>query len=371
MKPASWQTHRSEADAPAGADAFINRELSNLSFIERVLDEGEDESVSLTERVRFVALANTALDEFFMIRVAGLKRQLASGVDERGPDGLDAQQQLAAIGRRCRDIGRRQDSAVMDRLLPLLEQAGVRFEPRVGASAEAVAAAIEHCVREVLPVLTPIVLDPGHPFPHLRNKSLNLLVAFSVGRLRYGVVPVPSLLSRIVRVPQGMFLLEDAIALCVARLFPDVPIAGCWAFRVTRNWDLNVDEEKGEDLLLTIEREVRRRDRGSAVRLQLDARAGEDAGSFLRGALALEQQDVYPQRRPLALTDFLASVLAQEELKGRVEPAPAPASTCSPATRGPNSGRSCSSRRLGSSRRSWRSSTTRRRLASAGASRRR
>src|SRR5207237_7676365 len=162
--------------------------------------------------------------------------------------------------------------------------------------------------REVFPVLTPIALDPGHPFPHLRNKSLNLAVRFGAAlpgaRLRYGVVPVPSVLPRLVEIPDHgrcFALLEDVIARHVAQLFPGMAVDGCWPFRVTRNWDLSIDEEEAEDLLVTIEREVRRRDRGSAVRLEINATAEAPVSRFLARALKLGEPDVYHQSRPLAI----------------------------------------------------------------------
>jgi polyphosphate kinase len=170
----------------------------------------------------------------------------------------------------------------------------------------------------VLPILTPLALDPSHPFPHLRNKSLNLAIRFATrpeARLRYGVVPVPSLLPRLVPVPGGAVLLEDVIARHVAPLFPDMPIEGCWPFRVTRNWDLNIDEEEAEDLLVTIEREVRRRDRGSAVRLQINATAEAPVSHFLARALKLPESDVYHQSRPLAISALLEALTLKPELK--------------------------------------------------------
>jgi polyphosphate kinase len=152
----------------------------------------------------------------------------------------------------------------------------------------------------------------------LRNKSLNLAIRFATrpeARLRYGVVPVPSLLPRLVPVPGGAVLLEDVIARHIAPLFPDMPIEGCWPFRVTRNWDLNIDEEEAEDLLVTIEREVRRRDRGSAVRLQINATAEAPVSRFLARALKLPESDVYHQSRPLAISALLEALTVKPELK--------------------------------------------------------
>jgi polyphosphate kinase len=181
----------------------------------------------------------------------------------------------------------------------------------------------DYFAREVFPVLTPIALDPGHPFPHLRNKSLNLAVRFASApgaRLRYGVVPVPSVLPRLVEVPdtgrRSYVLLEDVIARYVAQLFPGMPVEGCWAFRVTRNWDLSIDEEEAEDLLVTIEREVRRRDRGGAVRLEIAAAAEQHLSDYLVRALKLGAPDVYRIEGPLNIPDLLPMLgrIEQKEL---------------------------------------------------------
>ncbi len=302
---------------------FINRELSSLAFNERVLEEACDPSVPLLERLRFLAILSGNMDEFFMIRVAGLKQQISGHVEETGPDAVSPAEQLQLISQRCHAMLLKQEKALLEDMVPRLEAAGVRLLLRGQLSPEALAGLAEYFQRDVLPVLTPIALDPSHPFPHLRNKSLNLAIRFTSQstRLRYGVVPVPAVLPRLVPVGDAHVLLEDVIATHVAQLFPGMPIEGCWAFRVTRNWDLNIDEEEAEDLLVTIEREVRRRDRGAAVRLQINASAQEPVSQFLARALHLSEADVYHHRRPLALQEFVPTVLARPELKGLHEEA--------------------------------------------------
>ena len=290
---------------------FINRELSTLAFIERILDEAADVTVPLLERVRFLSVLSAALDEFFMIRVAGLKQQQSGHVEETFADAMTPAEQLAAISQRCRALLAREDAVLLDDILPALEKAGMKLLRDGQLAAQFVE-------REVVPVLTPLALDPGHPFPHLRNKSLNLAVRFAGAagaRLRLGVVPVPEILPRLVAAGEGAVLLEDAIASNVGLLFPGQPVEGCWPFRVTRNWDLSIDEEEGEDLLVTIEREVRRRDRGSAVRLQINAKPDEPVVAFLRDALELVDADVYVQSRPLALAELAGSLLARTSVK--------------------------------------------------------
>jgi len=292
---------------------FINRELSWLAFNERVLDEGLDPTVPALERLKFLAIASGNLDEFFMIRVAGLKQQMVGHVDESGPDAMSPGEQLAAIATRCHEMVARQYRALLGDVLPNLDRVCVCLFSTAQLSPEAGQFLADYFAREVFPVLTPIALDPGHPFPHLRNKSLNLAVRFAAtapgARLRYGVVPVPSVLPRLVEIPDGgrrtYVLLEDVISRSVAQLFPGMPVEGCWAFRVTRNWDLSIDEEEAEDLLVTIEREVRRRDRGSAVRLELAAQAEQHLADYLVRALKLGPPDVYRIDGPLNIPDLL------------------------------------------------------------------
>jgi len=303
---------------------FINRELSWVAFDERVLEEACDPQVPVLERLKFLAITASNLDEFFMIRVAGLKQQLVGHVEETGLDALTPAEQLASLSARCYGMVARQYKALLQDVLPNLERAGVRLLRPGHLSGEAETFVDDYFWREVFPVLTPIALDPGHPFPHLRNKSLNLAVHFSPGapggRIRYGVVPVPSVLPRLVEVPdsgrRSYVLLEDVIARHAAQLFPGMPIEGCYAFRVTRNWDLSFDEEEAEDLLVTIEREVRRRDRGSAVRLEIAAHAEQQMVEYLVRALKLGPGDVYRPEGPLDIPDLLPFLgrIEQKEL---------------------------------------------------------
>jgi polyphosphate kinase len=295
---------------------FINRELSTVAFLERILEEASDRRIPLLQRLRFLGVLSGALDEFFMIRVAGLKQQISGHVEETGPDALTPAELLQEISRRCHALVERQDRIFLEDVLPALRHAGVHLLSGP-LSAESEKAAAGFFEREVLPVLTPLALDPAHPFPHLRNKSLNVAIRFAArpgARLRYGVVPVPSLLPRLVSLPDGSVPLEDLIARYVTKLFPEMPIEGSWAFRLTRNWDLSIDEEEAEDLLVTIEREVRRRDRGGAVRLQINASPDEPVARFLAAELNLGESDVYWQRRPLALSDFFAGVSSRPEV---------------------------------------------------------
>ena len=320
MDTAPALSSRTHPPEPVAGDPrnSINRELSTLAFLERVLEEASDPDLPLLERLRFLAVLSVSFDEFFMIRVAGLKQQLSGHVEETGPDAMTPAQEFQAVSSRCHALIERQDRLFQEEVLVGLEKAGLRLFRGKDIPAESRPAIADFFQRQVLPVLTPLALDPAHPFPHLRNKSLNLAIRFAArpgARVRYGVVPVPGLLPRLVQMPGGAVLLEDVIALHLAPLFPEVPIEGCWPFRVTRNWDLTIDEDEAEDLLVTIEREVRRRDRGSAVRLQINAAADEPTARFLARSLKLGEADVYHQARPLAISEMLTALMARPELK--------------------------------------------------------
>jgi len=305
------------------ARLYINREMSWLAFNERVLEEACDPAVPGLERFKFLAIFSSNLDEFFMIRVAGLKQQLSGHVEETGPDAMSPSEQLSLIAARTHELVARQYRTLTSEVVPIVEKAGVRILSREKL-AEKDAFLSDYFQREVFPVLTPIAIDPGHPFPHLRNKSLNLAVRFgtqTAARLHYGVVPVPAVLPRLVEVPdekgkRSYALLEDVIARFVGQLFPGMAVEGCYPFRLTRNWDLAFDEEEAEDLLVTIEREVRRRDRGGAVRLEISAAADSLLADFLVRALKLGQSDVYKLDGPLSIPDLLPSLgrLEQKEL---------------------------------------------------------
>ncbi|WP_370458918.1 polyphosphate kinase 1 [Aggregicoccus sp. 17bor-14] len=298
---------------------FINRELSWLAFNERVLEDARDAALPLYERLKFFAIASSNLDEFFMVRVAGLKQQLLSGVAETAADGMLPADQLNAISER---VHRMVDGAYCvwrEDLCPKLAAAGVGLLARERLTPEQKAAARTYFQSTVFPTLTPLAVDPGHPFPHLRNKSLNVAVFLrreGKRRRRSGqesslaVVQVPSVLGRLVPLPsasgQSYLLLEDLLVLYATDLFPGYTVDQTATFRVTRNWDLNVDEEESEDLLSTIQEELRRRDRGTAVRLELDAAASPQLEAQLTQALKLLPQEVYRVHGPLQPSDLMA-----------------------------------------------------------------
>jgi len=313
-------------------DLFINRELSWLEFNQRVLEEALDPTVPTLERLKFLGIVVSNLDEFFMVRVAGLIEQSVERILRVREDGLTPDEQLDRIGPRA---GRMLEESydVLDReILPTLADRGVRLRKPEDLSEDARRYLEGYFGRQVLPVLTPLAIDPGHPFPHVRNGSLNL-VAMLTGSLRrpahstaFAVIQVPSVLPRLVRIPEqqaggdardgvDFVLLDDVIGMHVAELFSGFRCLGAWSFRVLRNSDLEVDEEEAEDLLETIAEEIRRRDRGRAVRLTVDADMDPAAVEMLTGALGVDRRFVYPLDGPLSLPDLsaLGKPLAEEK----------------------------------------------------------
>ncbi len=310
---------------PANAKLFINRELSWLGFNERVLEEARDPGVPLVERLKFLAIVASNLDEFFMVRVAGLKQQLSGNVAETPPDGLTASEQLAAISQRTHAMVAEQYRIWRAEVRPGLAEAGIRVLRPGELSPEQKAHLSAYFTREVWPVLTPLAVDPGHPFPMLRNRSLNLAILMHREREKVtrretmvAVVQVPSVLPRITEVPGSVrfsfTLLEDLIAMHAGDLFPGFRVVGCSPFRVTRNFDLSIDEDEADDLLKTIQKELRRRERGSAVRLEIAQDTPPEVVGFLASALRLEPDDVYLTDGPVHLAD-LAPICGREDLR--------------------------------------------------------
>lgn len=312
---------------------FLNRQLSWLAFNDRVVAEARETSLPLHERLKFLGISAGNLDEFFMVRIAGLKQQILSGVHEVSNDGMPPLEQLAAITERTRLMVAEQYRLWARELVPLLAANGLPVLGRTELSADQKAAAKTHFQSQVFPALTPLAVDPGHPFPHLRNKSINLAVLLrregrrrkkELGESSLAVVQVPQVLPRVVSLPAARGLafvfLEELIALHVGELFPGYAVESTSAFRVTRNWDLNVDEEESEDLLSTIQQELRRRDRGNAVRLELDHNASSALEALLMQSLKLGPSDVYRVNGPLQLQDVSGIADLDPRPDNRVEP---------------------------------------------------
>jgi polyphosphate kinase len=318
MSEPSRESHADVPDLVRGSpDLFLNRESSWLQFNQRVVDEARDRSVPLLERLKFVSIAANNLDEFFMVRVAGLVGQQRDHVAVVTADGATPTDQLQTVAARVSRQRNQMGEVVLEDILPELAARGVKLLRTRDLGAAGLAHAQRHFHTQVLPVLTPLAIDPGHPFPHLRNKSLNL-IAMLTGTQRGGnepafaVVQVPSVLPRLVRVPPeegsgvraAFVLLDDLIGAHVTDLFPGFDCLGAWPFRVIRNFDLEIDEEEAEDLLESVKQEVRRRDRGNAVCALVDSGARAEAVEMLREAIALDAAYVLRIDGPLSLPDL-------------------------------------------------------------------
>ena len=321
------------AAAAQDARLFINRELSWLRFNARVLGEAHDASLPLYERLKFLTIVTSNLDEFFMVRVAGLKQQLALGVVDTPADGTLPADQLAAISAEGHAMVGEVYRTWQDEMVVGLSALGVQIVQPDAMTAEQKTAARDHYSSVVFPALTPLAVDPGHPFPHLRSKSLNIAVVVRKqgGRRRSGlngsaiaVVQVPSVLGRLVPLPsatgRAYVFLETLIAMHLGDLFPGFAVSKTAVFRVTRNWDLLLDEEDSEDLLSTIQEELRRRDRGAAVRLEIEAGAPADLVKTLTSFLKLGPQDVYPIPGPLQLNDAAVLIDQDQRAETHFEP---------------------------------------------------
>jgi polyphosphate kinase len=295
------------------SETFLNREVAQIEFNDRVLEQARDPRVPLLERLRFLTISTANLDEFFEIRVAGLKQQRALEVDNRGADGLSVDQQLARIRDRAHRLVDAQYRVLNQDLLPALRQEGIALLQASEWNAASAAWIGEYFEREVLPVLTPVGLDPAHPFPRVLNKSLNLIARLAgdddFGRSSgIAVVQVPRSLPRLVRlpsdlcgVPHAFVLLSWIVQKHMAQLFPGLEMLGAHPFRVTRNSDLWVEQEDVDDLLHAIKGELPRRHFGDAVRLELTSDCPENLAQFLLAQFGLEEEDLYRTDGPLNL----------------------------------------------------------------------
>lgn len=292
---------------------FINRELSWLEFNRRVLEEAQDPTQPLIERVKFLTIFSSNLDEFFEIRVAGIKQQIESETSDVGPDGLSPTEVFNQIQRLAHDLVGVQYALWNDELLPQLAKNGIRVREVSQLNAKRAAWANKYFVDEVLPMLTPLAVDASHPFPQLLNKSHNLLVRAKTqrrGEPLHAIVQVPRVIPRLILMPRGKgtdepweyIYLASLIKQHIAELFPGLILDGVHAFRVTRNSDLYIDDEEAENLLRTIEQELRRSSRGDAVRLEVEADCPKDFIGLLLEFFDLGEADVYKVNGPLTMT---------------------------------------------------------------------
>jgi polyphosphate kinase len=290
-------------------ERFLNREVSWCDFADRLLDLMADKEVPLLERVKFAAICATGMDEFFQVRVAGLKDQVAAGLRRLSPDGKTPSQQLKLIRQRCLELAARQDNLFNDVIVPELDRAGVGLVSWQELNSQERTDLLELFDREIFPVLTPLAVDPGHPFPYISNLSLNLGVVVAdqlSGEHRFARVKIPPLFPRFVQVGDmsRFILLEDLIGEHIDRLFPQMSLGGHYFFRVTRNADLSLEEGEADDLLAAVEVELRRRRFGRAVRLEVAKGMPESVRDLLVEELELTADDVYEIASPIDLTQL-------------------------------------------------------------------
>jgi polyphosphate kinase len=292
---------------------FINRELSWLEFNRRVLEEAQDPTQPLIERVKFLTIFSSNLDEFFEIRVAGIKQQIESETSDVGPDGLSPTETFNNIRRVVSELIATEYALWNNELQPELAKHGIRIRGVTNLSAKRAAWAERYFQEEVFPMLTPLAVDASHPFPQLLNKSHNLLVRAKTqrgGEPLHAIVQVPRVVPRLILMPRGKgedepwdyIYLASLIKQHIGELFPGLILDGVHAFRVTRNSDLYIDEEEAENLLRTIEQELRRSSRGDAVRLEVETDCPKEFRELLLEFFDLSEDDVYKLDGPLSMT---------------------------------------------------------------------
>lgn len=332
-----------------GERAFLNRELSWLEFNQRVLEEALDPSVPLLERVKFLSIFSSNLDEFFMVRVARLRRRIEAGDQTPGPDGLSSSETLAAISQRIHQLVEQQHDCFLDDLQPRLAAEGVRIVRPSQVNEEQAHFLETYFRRTLFPVLTPLAIDPGHPFPHLANRSLCLVASLSssapsqLPETALSVLHIPvQVVSRFISLPASpgefaFIMLEDVIRLHLPRLYHGYEILSCHAVRVTRDAEMSLEAEmplgRDGDLLASIEQGVRERRMGMAVRLQYDQNLPANILATLVDELELDPEDLYPGEGFTAFADLfqLYSSVDLPRLKDRpLVPLPVPALESAP-----------------------------------------
>ena len=304
---------------------YINRELSLLEFHKRVLAMAMDPDVPLLERLRFLCISCTNLDEFFEIRVAGLKQRMEIGAPAQGPEKIPAKQVFEELQKEVSALVHRQYEVLNQSMFPELTAAGVRFVQSEEWDDDQQAWLQEYFENQVVPVLTPLTFDPSRPFPRILNKSLNFVVRLhgrdAFGRRRHrGMVQAPRSLPRIIELPKHLskagehnyVFLSSIIRVHVGSLFPGLKVDGCYQFRVTRNSDLYIDEEEVDDLVRALEGQLEASRYGAAVRIEIGHECPEDLQEFLLDHFNLHEQDMYLVEGPVNL-NRLATVCNIED----------------------------------------------------------
>ncbi len=320
-------------EAPAEPETpLLNRELAWLDFNQRVLEEARDERWPLLERLKFLCISESNLDEFFMIRVSGLRDQLSVELDEKSDDGLTAREQLSLVRKGVLAMVAEQRACLHDDLLPRLAAAGISVLSWADLDDERKEAARTFFRKNVLPVLTPLAVDPGHPFPFLSNLSLNLAIEArnpETGEVKFARVKMPPSVPRLlslrtvvegkkkVKAARAEFLLlESLVQANLDELFPGLEILASYLFRITRDADIEIQEDEASDLLATIEQEVRRRRFGAVVRVEVTPQTPKRMRKLLMRQLEVSESDIYEIAGILGAADLMALLkLERRDLK--------------------------------------------------------
>jgi polyphosphate kinase len=334
-------------DSAIAAEAFdgsalFNRELSWLEFDRRVLEEAMEENVPVLERLKFLSIFSTNLDEFFMIRVSGLKEQIEEHVEERSLDGLSASEQLKEIGKRLRPLLKKQVGYLREHVLPKLAKAGITVEPYKELDAKDKKKLDKYFRDNLFPILTPQSVDSSHPFPYISNLSLNIGLIIEPNRAytqenlkhlfrqkRFTRIKLPPTVPRLVPIDEkkGRYtLLEEVIVANAKALFPNMKTSEGFLFRVTRDADIELREDEAGDLMRTLERELQRRRFRFPVRLEVDAAMPEKMLKVLANGIGLEERDIYRIDGFVDIPDLMQLyALDRPELKERPIPLVHPA----------------------------------------------
>lgn len=307
---------------------FLNRELGWLEFNNRVLEEAKDQDNPLFERMKFISIVSSNLDEFFMVRVASLKDQVNVGFDNPDPSGLTPKRQLKRISQRTHSLVEEQYKCLNDNLIPELKANGFHFINKENLSKEDIRFLEEYFINDVYPVLTPMAVDSGRPFPLILSRSLNIgLLVKDFKDLDeeaiFATVQVPSVLPRLIEIPKmengyrWFILLEEVIDLFLDRLFSGKEILCSFSYRITRNADLSIHEEEAEDLLIEIEKSIKQRIWGTTIRIEVDSRMDDRLIGILNNGLNVHLGEIYYIDGPIDLT-FISEVIPEkgyDELK--------------------------------------------------------
>ncbi len=304
-----------------GSERFSNRELSRLEFGVRLLDLAENDALPILERIKFVAIFADMIDEFFQVRVVSLEDKVAAGVHTPSIDGMRPREQLDAIRERVMSLVERQDRLVIDMLIPTLALSNIEIVKYSELGDEDKKKLASYFEKNVYPVLTPLAVDPAHPFPMISNLSLNIAVTVvdkKTDEERSARIKVPNSLPRFLKASDNQFcLLEELIMENLDRLFPGMEIGKADLFRVTRNADLTLDEDEADDLLVALEIELRRRRFGEALRVEIQKGMDQDFLDLLVEQLEIDKSNVYVTDAPLSLHDLWSLyALNRPELKG-------------------------------------------------------